>query len=189
MGQIQREEKANRDLGTSTATEYDGSNARPSNSSAINPKSRSRSRRRNVTDTGQTNALKASVNEDTSAADILRLRAQQPNHPGEPADRSLLSPSFIPLPQSPGTTSPAISPTSVLDNEFKGRVSSPDRPTAGGVAFPFKLGRRLGDDGVNASTFTLEDEEGVLVSGGADGSREGEVKRPEVERFITAREA
>ncbi|KAL9118651.1 MAG: hypothetical protein Q9187_004803 [Circinaria calcarea] len=179
---IQREEKADRDLETSTATEYDGANARPAHISAINPKSRSRSRRRNVTDTDQTNGSNGSVNEDTSVADILRLREQQPNYPGEPTDHSLLSPSFIPLPQSPSTASPAALAT---DNDFKGRVSSPERPTAGGMVSPFKLGRRLGDDGVNASTFTLESEEGVL---GREGNMSAEGKRPEVERWETAKE-
>lgn len=53
------------------------------------------------------------------------------------------------------------------------------------MAFPFKLGRKLGDDGVNASTFTLESEEGVL---GREGNGSGEGKRPEVDRWETARE-
>lgn len=56
------------------------------------------------------------------------------------------------------------------------------------MAFPFKLGRKLGDDGVNASTFTLEDEEGILGRGGQEGNVSGEVKRPEAERWETARE-
>ena len=166
--------------------ECDGANTRLADTSTINPKSRSRSRRRNVSDTGQTNASNTSIKENTPAAKILCLREQQPHRLSEPTDRSLLSSSFIPLPKSPEATSP---PAPGRDNEFKGRVSSPERPTAGGVAFPFKLGRRLGDDGVNASTFTLEDEEGVLDRDGADGGLQGEVKRLEVERFVTAREA
>ena len=49
-------------------------------------------------------------------------------------------------------------------------MSSPDRPTSDGVAFPFKLGRHLGDEGVNASTITLESQAGTV---GLEANPEG----------------
>ena len=79
----------------------------------------------------------------------------------EPTDRSLLSPSFIPLPRSPSPASPQPMSPNEPPSGFEGRVSSPNRPTSDGVAFPFKLGRHLGDKRVNASTVTLESQAGI----------------------------
>ena len=75
------------------------------------------------------------------------------------------------------------------------------------MAYPFKLGHKLGDEGVNASTVTLTSQAGVIdmeheegtglekdikVNGDDEnepkGASGGEVKRPDFQRFETARE-
>ena len=114
-----------------------------------------------VSDTGQTTFEGNEINEDTSAAELIRLR-ERGQTADEPSDRSLLSPSFIPLPRSPGPGSPPPTSPNEPPSGFEGRVSSPDRPTSDGVAFPFKLGRHLGGEGINASTVTLESQVGIV---------------------------
>ena len=84
-----------------------------------------------------------------------------------------------------------------------------NRPAAGGKLFPFKLGRRLSDDGANTSTITLTSQAGVVTPKGDQGFRQLETtavenggyeasgrgvehestrQRPDIGRFQTAKE-
>lgn len=160
--QIQREEKADKEINTTVVSQNDGANARPVIADRANKLSRSRSRRRRITDAGQTDYVgKPEVDENTPAAELGRRSNQQtlngqanghPTDPIQPAppieissppDETLENAKAIPLPASPG-----------------------ERPSAGpGQAFPFKLGRDtadLGPEGANASTITLTTEAGVI---------------------------
>lgn len=163
--QIQREEKADKDVNTTTVSQNDGANARPVDADRLNKLSRSRSRRRVVTDAGQADpAGKAKIDENTPAAELDRQRNEpalnvQPNvHSTDPThlappivlssppDENSDNAKAVPLPASPG-----------------------ERPSAGpGKAFPFKLGRHLGNEDVNASTITLASEAGVVSPKGDD---------------------
>ena len=179
--------------------------------------SRSRSRHRAVTDLGQANGDET-VNEDTTAKQLLRRRAEAA---ASGVDTNHLSPTFVPLPRSPQ------SPSSPESKDKEARLSLPGtnvtldlpaatRPKADGVAFPFKLGRSLMSDGGNASTLTLKSEtvgtpkleageEKIL---GANGTTDVDTtaklerldavrtetatdgkERPGIERFDTAQEA
>ena len=160
--QIQREEKADKQINTRTVSQNDGANARPVDADGANKQSRSRSRRRRVTDAGQTEYVgKPEVDEDTPATELGRRRNEQalniqPNGNltdptrlsppivlSSPPDENSENPKEIPLPASPG-----------------------ERPSAGpGKAFPFKLGRHPdapGDEGANASAVTLTNQAGVV---------------------------
>ena len=195
---IEREEKADREPEKSTVTEHDGANARPVNGNRIHGKLRSRSRHRAVTDTGQ--------NADNTLP-IMEKGAQ------DIPDPNLLSPHSSP----PAHTSHSSNPLDMTPVE----TTDSNRPTAGGIAFPFKLGTQLGAD--NASIVTLTSQAGVvtpkenevarqlahqsplknsvLLVGGEHGAEVGKdaceggsgeattgLKRPEPERFETARE-
>ena len=142
LPQIEREEKADREPETTTASAGQAE-------STLSPKARmskdgrSRSRRRTVTDAGQAPAANDDeVDENTSAAELLERRGAHP-------DPNLLSPSMRPATQKAG--------------QANGTSLIPDsgRPRQGGVAFPFKLASR-GNDEVNASTVTLTSAKGVL---------------------------
>ena len=157
--QIQREEKADKEVNTAVVSQNDGANARPVNADRASKLSRSRSRRRGITDAGQTDYVgKPGVDEDTPAAELGRQRNEQalngeanghPTNPilpivlSSPPDENSENAKVIPLPTSPG-----------------------ERPSAGpGRGFPFKLGRDTGDpghEGANASTITLTNEAGVV---------------------------
>ncbi|MCJ1375896.1 hypothetical protein MMC20_007134 [Loxospora ochrophaea] len=162
---IEREEKADKSPETVVVTDTDGPNDISTSGNAAKAKSRSRSRRRAVTDAGQASVEDEDINEDTPAAELLRRRDQQTNGSTSP-DPNLLSPTSKP-------TNPRNSPTITFDDsdsapkidgqEVIADRASPSRPTAGGVAFPFKLGRGLDDEGVNASTVTLTSQAGVLM--------------------------
>lgn len=232
--QIQREEKADKEVHTTTVSQNDGANARPAGADRANKISRSRSRRRGVTDAGQTTYLaKAEIDENTPAAELDRRRNEQALNrqaKGYPTDRAHLAPPIVlssppdaesenakavPLPASPGEQ-PSAGPGTAfpfkLDRHLRNAdvngktvtlasqagivspkadkertqlgdsiTSSPpdhnsenativplpaspgERPSAGpGKAFPFKLGRHLGDEVANASTLTLTSEAGVV---------------------------
>ena len=160
--QIQREEKADKEVNTTTVSQNDGANARPVDAHPANKQSRSRSRRRRITDAGQTDHVgKPQIDEKTPAAEVGRrkneqaLTGQANGHLADPANLApplvLFSPpdenqdnaKAVPLPASPG-----------------------ERPSAGpGKAFPFKLGRHPDTpdhEGANASTITLTDQAGVV---------------------------
>lgn len=150
------------------------------NGIAAHPQSRSRSRRRTVTDAGQTSSnLDKKVDENTTVAELLQLKQGTDNA----QDTDYLSPAAaLKRGGSADGTGPAVT-----------RVSL-GRPTAGGVAFPFKLGTHPSEDGVNASTVTLTGEPGVVAPKGdddefvKDARNIGSSSRPEPERFVTASE-
>jgi len=205
---MDREEQADKEPETVTATRHDGANARPLNDTETKEGkklgakdrpdySRSRSRRRTVTDEHQTDG--DDVDENTSAAKLLALR--------EKHNERYLSPN------SP-TTEMSQTPDILLkvpSNEQMGSETNLDlkRPKAGGVAFPFSV-KKVGGD-ANASTLTLTSATGVPpaedlrmddvmkdgVSAGkssweANGTSPGEStqkeQRPPLESFVTASE-
>ena len=160
--QIQREEKADKEVNTTTVSQNDGANARPVDAHPANKQSRSRSRRRRITDAGQTDHIgKPQIDEDALAAEVgprkneQALTGQANGHLADPTklappivlssppDQNQETAKAVPLPASPG-----------------------ERPSAGpGKAFPFKLGgyRDTPDhEGANASTITLTDQAGVV---------------------------
>ena len=167
--QIQREEKADKEVNTTTVSQNDGANARPVGADRANKISLSRSRRRGVTDTGQTdNDGKPGVDENTPAAELDRRKNKQALNGqanGSPTNHAHLAPPIVlssppdedsenakavPLPASPG-----------------------ERPSAGpGKAFPFKLGRHLSNQDVNASTITLASQVGVVSPKGDEQSKQ-----------------
>ena len=190
---IEREEKADKEPEESVIAPNDGGPGRPTNLTEKQSHPRSRSRRRTVTDTGQTGE---DVNEDTSAMELLRLRHESQLSNLVPTDPALLSPSYLPSPHQPD-----INPTPSFNVPFitnadtltATNAETTNRPTTNGAAFPFKLLNRLHDNGTNASTVTLKGMAGVvglreeMGSGQGEGNGEGR-ERPGVERFETARE-
>lgn len=157
--QIQREEKADKEVSTTTVSQNDGANARPAGADRANKISRSRSRRRGVTDAGQTNYVgKPEIDENTPAAELDRRKNEQALNSqanGHSADPTHLAPPIV-------LSSP---PDENYENAKAVPLSaSPgERPSAGpGKAFPFKLGRHLGNQDVNASTITLASQAGVI---------------------------
>jgi hypothetical protein len=128
-------------------------------SSRPNPNPRSRSRHRGVSDTGQTDNQGA----EESVADHL------------PQNNGLLSPTFVPMSCSPeadsskepeGGSQLVLQGTNVTLDSMDAK-----RPKADGIAFPFKLGRSLGDSlGDNASTMTLQSQ--TVVTPIADAGEE-----------------
>ena len=197
---IEREEKADKDPEKSTVTEHDGANARPVNGNRMRGKPRPRSRHRAVTDTGQN-------------ADNVLHRIENGSEVQDVPNPDLLSPHSSP----PAYPSHSNNPLNLVPV----KTSNSSRPTAGGVAFPFKLGTQL--DAENASVVTLTSQAGVVtpkgnevegqlghqsplqnsislvggehaVDGGdkagkvGSGEVTGGLKRPEPERFETARE-
>ena len=173
----------------------------------ITKQSRSRSRRRTVT----YNNMKA----ENSVAEHLRIhnpiKQGQPSGSGDRTTDSV-DPSFQTLAYSP-------EPTMFSNNSENGQSAAAapavtigarqNRPAAGGRLFPFKLGRRLGDDGANTSTITLTSQAGVVTPKGDQGFRqlgttavtdggdeasgrgveqESTGNRPDIERFQTAKE-
>ena len=131
--------------------------------------SRSRSRRRGVTDTGQTNHVgKPEIDENTPAAELDRQRNEQALNGqanGCPTDRAHLAPSI--LLSSPPDENPESAKAVPLP------ASPGERPSAGpGKAFPFKLGRHMGIQDVNASTVTLASQAGVVSPKGDEESKQ-----------------
>lgn len=167
--QIQREEKADKEVNTTTVSQNDGANARPAGASRANEMSRSRSRRRGVTDTGQTNHVgKPEVNENTPAAELDRRRNEQVLNGqanGYNTDRAHLAPPIV-LSSPPDDNSENAKAVALP-------ASPGERPSAGpGKAFPFKLGRHLGNQDVNASTVTLTSQAGVVSPQGDEESKQ-----------------
>ena len=165
--QIQREEQADKEVRTTTVSQNDGANARPAGADRANKISRSRSRRRGVTDAGQTTYLaKTEIDENTPAAELDRRTDEQALNGqanGHPTDRAQLAPPIV------------LSSPPDADSENAKAVPLPaspgERPSAGpGTAFPFKLGRDLGNEDVNGSTVTLASQAGIVSP---KGDKEG----------------
>ena len=158
---VEREEKADREVETATTTGDHASTPAPSNTNAaLSPgrdASRSRSRRRTITDLGQSDHQRHEDVDEFTPAAILesrrRLASPATNEASLQETNSLSAP--VPTVSYPDKdeTDPAIT-SSRLSNR---PVAGPDR------AFPFKLGSSLTDDGRNASTFTLESHMSVAA--------------------------
>ena len=146
-----REEKADKEIQPSTASDLDGANARPPGAKRAHAASRSRSQRRTVVDAGQAGNEE---DENTSVAELKRRREQNWSSDG------LLAPSIIISDHSADDQ----------DREAASLSLSPNRPTSDGKAFPFKLSTYLVDDGRNASTVTLQSQAGIVTSPGDDQS-------------------
>ncbi|KAL8643509.1 MAG: hypothetical protein Q9226_008321 [Calogaya cf. arnoldii] len=210
---IKREEKADREPETTTVIAH---NDKISTSKARPKHSRSRSRRRVVSYTGQS---EPHTNENTPASELLRRQEEKAephpqnptllsvspiSHPNETSTNSLSFTTASPLPSPPASTAPL--------NTIAGTASR-NRPATDGKAFPFKLNLPCGGgENFNASTLTLRSvglvtpmpeeaiaerlSEGVsspLGGVGGDGSvdMDGDVEgveRSGLERFETARE-
>ena len=137
-------------------TDTDGTNARLSSNKKQQGQNRSRSRRRTVTDAGQTNNRNNIANEeDTSSKQKANESNKSPDDTTSGDRNHLAIPTITSDPPSP-EDEPKKS------NNVSFEPSSPNRPTAGGVAFPFKLGSHLVENGRNASTVTLESQAGVV---------------------------
>ena len=98
------------------------------------------------------------MDENTTAAELMRRRAEAAT---DSTDRGHLSPTFVPLPRSPlGPPHAKEKETPLVLTGTNVTLDSPTatRPKADGIAFPFKLGRSLLDEGANASTLTLKSE-------------------------------
>ena len=134
----------------------DGTNARIPSNKEQQGKYRSRSRRRTVTDAGQTNNRSNNANEEETSS--TQKTSESNEHPDKATsgDRNHLA--------IPTITSEPPSPEDVSNktNHVSFKPSSPNRPTADGVAFPFKLSSHLVEDDRNASTVTLESQAGVV---------------------------
>ncbi len=149
---MNREEKADKAVGTSTATKTNGENARPADATLAHALSRSRSRRRDVADIGQANNY---VDENTTAAELDRRQEEKSPTNGMASDPNHLAPSVVVSDHS--TTEPK--------GQAASQYLSPNanRPKSDGIAFPFKLSTHLVDDGRNASTVTLQSQAGVVT--------------------------
>jgi hypothetical protein len=150
---MQREEEAGKAPETTVASADDGAGARPLHDTETNqgklldqgtkpPHSRSRSRRRTVTDQHQTETQNE-VDENTPAADLLALKNETLRQPSD----DYLSPEFA----AKGTT-PVILIRAPTNEEYDLK-----RPKSGGIAFPFSIqGHKA-----SASMTTLTSEIGV----------------------------
>ena len=213
---IEREEKADKGSEKSVAMDHDGANATSVKGNKAHGKSRSRSRHRAVADTGQSSEDALLSNVSGSAARYSLSSVDQASASQDISSPSLLSPYLSPSTQSSHDRSKAgLAPAETSDS---------NRPTAGGIAFPFKLGTHPNAD--NASVVTLTSQAGVLTPKGNEVGKqlanglpqsplkhrffpalgaEGEAlysegdkeesktlmpvtKRPEIERFETAKE-
>ena len=168
--QITREEKADKEPAKSTVTETDGANGRPAGADKTFSHSRSRSRRRTVTDAGQTNHGKSPMNGEKASA-----TAQGSNGENKlSTNGTSTDPNHLAVPTVTSDPPPPEDDTNNIGDALL--VSkSPNRPTAGGVAFPFKLSSHLVENGRNASTVTLESQAGVVSpKGDEEGKQLGE---------------
>ena len=164
--QITREEKADKGTSATTVTDTDGTNARLSSDKKQQGQNRSRSRRRTVTDAGQTNNRNNNANEeDTSSTQNANESNKRPDNTTSGDRNHVAIPTITSDPPSPEESSQK--PNNVSFNH-----SNPNRPTAGGVAFPFKLSSHLVENGRNASTVTLESQAGVVSPQGDDAGKQ-----------------
>ncbi|KAL8762930.1 MAG: hypothetical protein Q9184_001152 [Pyrenodesmia sp. 2 TL-2023] len=203
---LKREERTGREPDITTAPADEPAPPRASNKKRPSQDhSRSRSRRRIVSYTGQSGP---NIDETSPALEIIRRRREE-NDSLSLKDSFALSPTsaLAMSPSPPSTTvSPLVSPASSADqqptsplNNIIGTASI-FRPAMHGKALPFKLGTHLNPDGHNASMVTLTSqmavglptpgvEENEKQLGEFTGHEETKQERPEIERFETAREA
>lgn len=142
-----------------------GATSNPAGQESANRLSRSRSRRRAVTDAGQTNSIEANNGKTTTFEGDATRDEDHVLIEGTIPDSNLLTPPVItsspPTPEeSTHTETTGVSPTTT------------NRPTAGGIAFPFKLGTHLNDNGRNASVVTLQSQAGVVAPQGDERGRQ-----------------
>ena len=137
----------------------------PSNKEQLG-KSRSRSRRRTVTDAGQTNDRSNNANEkEISSIENTSESNKRPDNATSGDRNHLAIPTITSDPPSPEDESNKT-------NHVSFNPSSPNRPTADGVAFPFKLSSHLVEDDRNASTVTLESQAGVVTPKGDEAGKQ-----------------
>jgi len=154
---IELEYEADKEPATATATPADGANARPLHDLKTNqgnlmdgkkPEySRSRSRRRTVTDQHQTEGN--DINENTPASVIYSKLADQREGLGDTGDRGNLTPDFVAKDPMPSIV--------VRTPTIEGEENDLKRPKSGGIAFPFSLKKH----GATASMTTLTSAIGV----------------------------
>ena len=144
---IEREEKADKEAETTTVGQTDGAATQAPGAKKMPGNSRSKSRRRTVTYTSQDDE----VDENTPAAEIIQKRKKASQAASDPTH---LVPPNVTAANATSYQDPALEP------------KSPNRPSAGGKAFPFKLGTHLTDDGRNASTISLMSQGGVVTPKG-----------------------
>ncbi len=147
---MNREEKADKEIGIFTPTETDGAKSKPTDAERGHAVSHSRSRRRNVSDVGQAN-----VDENTSVVELRRRLEEILPTDGMASDHESFTPLLVASEFS--TMEPY---GQVASQSLSPNVS---RPKSEGIAFPFKLSTHLVDDGRNASTITLESQAGVVT--------------------------
>jgi len=177
-----REAKADKEPETSIVSPLDGANARSLHDTKTKhgksmdvhggAYSRSRSRRRTVTDQNQTGFV--AIDENTPAAVLYQQATQRGTNDSRELRDGNLTPDFLASSQVPSIR--VRSPTMERDeSELK-------RPKAGGIAYPFSLKQ----EAASASMKTLTSSIGVqpVEDLGLDGS-----KNSGVEQNITEREA
>ena len=157
--QITREEKADKEPAKPTMTETDGTSGRPIGPDKTLSHSVSRSRRRTVTDAGQTNHEQIPMNGEKAS-----YTANAGNRKDKPCTNGTSTSTHPDHLAVPIVTSDPPSPAD--DNPTnKGSSTKPlisKRPTAGGVAYPFKLSSHLIETSRNASTVTLQSQPGIV---------------------------
>ena len=155
--QITREEKADKEPAKSTMTETDGTSGRPTGPDKTLSHSVSGSRRRTVTDAGQTNHEQIPMNGEKASYTVnTGNRKDKPSTNGTSTRSNHLAvPTVTSDPPSPADDNPTNK-----DSWTKSSISK--RPTAGGVAYPFKLSTHLTETSRNASTVTLQSQPGIV---------------------------
>ncbi|KAI9759558.1 MAG: hypothetical protein M4579_002224 [Chaenotheca gracillima] len=213
---LEREEKADRQPETTVATSDNANDVRsPTRKSKFSgaAASRSRSRRRTVTDAGQVGTEAEDVDENTPAGDLLARKGEA----GVGEGRNFLSPTSAAVRPSPSQLTQDEKAPVDDDASASGApvtlspTSSSGRPHNGVVAYPFKLAH---EGERNASTMTLTSVAGTVparsqsqagtvgsgeermssIGGSEDKKQEGEEwvateqvpERPQPERFLTA---
>ena len=149
---IEREEKADKHAETTPFAQVDGVAAQPEDVKQTRGHSRSKSRRRTVTYTPQDD----DADENTPAVQLMQKREEARQATSDPAHLAL----------------PIITANNVSSESTTPQIRSPDRPSMGGKAFPFKLGTHLTDDGRNASTITLMSQGGTLTPRGDEKNQQ-----------------
>ena len=163
--QITREEKADREVGTETVTDTNVTNSSLRKGDRDKDFSRSRSRRRAVTDTGQARIDNGHVNQSKFPLSTNGDQGEEALNGDTTSDSNHLAlPAVIPKPPSPPKTTSEGPSVQVSE--------SSNRPTAGGVAFPFKLGTHLAEPSWNASVVTLQSQAGVVSPQNEDNGKQ-----------------